>query len=82
MPGMMIGRSSIVGRDGLILADIGRGIGVLTLDVDLDQKRVTPFFFNEKYDRSLAVTASRRPEIYGDLVSSNYKERALRKIKV
>ncbi|MGH7598601.1 MAG: carbon-nitrogen hydrolase family protein, partial [bacterium] len=82
MPGMMIGRSSIVGRDGLILADIGRSIGVLTLEVDLDQKRVTPFFFNEKYDRTLAVTASRRPEIYGDLVDANYKKKALRKIEV
>jgi predicted amidohydrolase len=81
MPGMMIGRSSIIGRDGLILADIGRSIGVLTLDVDLAQKRVTPFFFNEKYDRSLAVTASRRPEIYGDLVEAGYKKNALKKIK-
>jgi predicted amidohydrolase len=80
MPGMMIGRSGIVGRDGLIIADIGRSIGVLTHDIDLDHKRVTQFFFNEKYDRTLAVTASRRPEIYGDLVSSNYKEKALRKI--
>lgn len=80
MPGMMIGRSGIVGRDGLILADIGRSIGVLTLDVDLDQKRVTQFFFNEKYDRTLAVTASRRPEIYGNLVETNLKENALQKI--
>jgi hypothetical protein len=46
----------------------------------LDQKRVTQFFFEQKYDRTLAVTASRRPEIYGDLVESSYKERALRKI--
>ncbi len=81
MPGMMIGRSGIIGRDGLILADIGRSIGVLTLDVDLDQKRVTQFFFNEKYDRTLAVTASRRPEIYGDLVEASYKEKALRRTK-
>ena len=82
MPGMMIGRSSIVGRDGLIVADIGRNIGVLTHDIDLDQKRVTQFFFNEKYDRTLAVTASRRPEIYQDLVDSSYKEEALRKINL
>lgn len=81
MPGMMIGRSSIVGRDGLIIADIGRSIGVLTHDLDLAQKRVTQFFFNEKYDRTLAVTASRRPEIYGDLVESVYKEKVLQKLK-
>ncbi len=81
MPGMMIGRSSVIGRDGLILADIGRGIGVLTLDVDLEQKRVTPFYFNEKHDRTLAVTASRRPEIYGDLTDCSYKETALQRIR-
>ena len=80
MPGMMIGRSSIVGRDGLIIADIGRSIGVLTHDLDLDHKRVTQFFFNDKYDRTLAVTASRRPEIYHDLVAVNYKEKMLQKL--
>ncbi len=80
MPGMMIGRSSIVGRDGLIIADIGRSIGVLTHDLDLDHKRVTQFFFNDKYDRTLAVTASRRPEIYGDLVKYVYKEKVLQKL--
>lgn len=80
MPGMMIGRSSIVGRDGLIIADIGRSIGVLTHDLDLDHKRVTQFFFNDKYDRTLAVTASRRPEIYLDLVAVNYKEKMLQKL--
>ena len=80
MPGMMIGRSGIVGRDGLIIADIGRSIGVLTHEIDLAQKRVTQFFFNEKYDRTLAVTASRRPEIYQDLVDVNYKEKTLQKL--
>lgn len=80
MPGMMIGRSGIVGRDGLISADIGRSIGVLTHDLDLAQKRVTQFFFNEKHDRTLAVTASRRPEIYQDLVNITYKEKTLQKL--
>jgi predicted amidohydrolase len=81
MPGKMIGRSSVVGRDGLILADLGRGIGVLTYDIDLGEKRVTQFFFDEKYDRTLAVRASRRPEIYGELVSKKTKEQALWLIK-
>jgi len=81
MSGKMIGRSSVVGRDGLILADLGRGIGVLTYDIDLAEKRVTQFFFNEQYDRTLAVMASRRPEIYGELVSKKTKEQALRLIK-
>jgi predicted amidohydrolase len=80
-PGKMIGRSGVIGRDGGILAEIGREIGVITCDVDLDRKRVTEFFFSEKFDRTLAVTASRRPELYRDLVNARLKENALRKIQ-
>jgi predicted amidohydrolase len=80
MPGKMIGRSSVIGRDGLVLADMGRSIGLLTYDLDLSAKRITPFYFNEKYDRTLAVTASRRPELYGDLVDEKAKKRALQEI--
>jgi len=80
MPGKMIGRSSVVGRDGLVLADMGRSIGLLTYDLDLSAKRITPFYFNEKCDRTLAVTASRRPELYGDLVEEKAKNRALQEI--
>ena len=81
LPGKMIGRTSVVGRDGLILADLGRAIDLLTYDLDLDDKRITPFYFDKKYDRTLAVIASRRPEIYGDLVSPATKERALKVIR-
>lgn len=80
-PGMMIGRSSVIGRDGLILADLGRRIGVLTYDIDLDAKRLTPFYFNENLDRSLAVTASRRPEVYQELVSLHHKRKALNRLR-
>jgi predicted amidohydrolase len=80
MPGKMIGRSSVIGRDGLVLADMGRHIGLLTYDLDLGAKRITPFYFNEKYDRTLAVTASRRPELYGDLVDEKAKKKALKEI--
>lgn len=81
MPGKMIGRTSLVGRDGLILQDLGRSIGLLTYDLNLDEKRITPFFFNEKHDRTLAVIASRRPELYGELVVEGAKKKALRQIK-
>jgi predicted amidohydrolase len=80
MPGKMIGRSSVIGRDGLVLADMGRSIGLLTYDLDLSAKRITPFYFNENHDRTLAVTASRRPELYGDLVEEKAKQKALREI--
>ncbi len=81
LPGKMIGRSGVVGRDGLVLADIGRGIGVLTFDIDLNQQRITHFFFTEKFDRTTAVMASRRPEIYGELTETTSKQNALRRLK-
>jgi predicted amidohydrolase len=81
LPGKMIGRTSVVGRDGLILADLGRAIDLLTYDLDLGDKRITNFFFDKKYDRTLAVTASRRPELYGDMVNQEIKETALTEIQ-
>jgi predicted amidohydrolase len=81
MPGKMIGRSSVIGRDGLVLADMGRSIGVLTHDLDLGQPRITEFFFQGKIARSLGVTASRRPELYKDLVKAAIKKRALRLVE-
>jgi predicted amidohydrolase len=73
MPGKMIGRTSVIGRDGLVLADLGRRIGVLTFDLDLATRRVTPFYFNKPIDRTLAVIASRRPELYRDLADESYQ---------
>jgi len=69
----MIGRTSVIGRDGLVLADLGRSIGVLTIDLDLANRRVTPFYFNTPMDRTLAVIASRRPELYRDLADESYQ---------
>lgn len=80
-PGKAIGRTSIIGRDGLVLADLGRRIGILTMDLDLKPGRVTQFFFNEAYDRTTAVMASRRPELYYDLVDPRPKELALKRIR-
>jgi predicted amidohydrolase len=81
MPGKMIGRTSLVGRDGLILADLGRSIDLLTVDLDLDTKRISNFFFDRPHDRALAVVASRRPEIYQDLVDLQAKRNALERIR-
>lgn len=79
-PGKAIGRSGMIGRDGGILADIGRSIGVITCDINLDEKRVTEFFFTEKIERTLGVQASRRPELYGDLADIRIKEDALKRV--
>jgi predicted amidohydrolase len=80
-PGKAIGRTSIIGRDGLVLADLGRRIGILTMDLDLKPGRITQFFFNEAHDRTTAVIASRRPELYYDLVDPRPKELALKRIR-
>lgn len=77
MPGKMVGRTSIIGRDGLILADAGRGIGMVTRDLDLDRQRITHFFFERKFGRTIAVQASRRPELYKDLAQPSFQKRAL-----
>jgi len=82
MPGKAIGRTSIIGRDGLVLADLGRRIGILTMDLDLKPGRITQFFFNEAHDRTTAVIASRRPELYYDLVDPRPKELALKRIRL
>lgn len=80
-PGKMIGRSGIIGRDGGILCEAGRGIGVVTGEVDLAGQRVTEFYFPFPSDRTLAVQASRRPELYADLARTEIRDRALRKLQ-
>jgi len=81
LPGKMIGRTSVVGRDGLILGDLGRQIGLLTVDLDLNGERRTEFYFDRKLDRTLAVVASRRPELYGELVDQRPKRAALQSLR-
>jgi predicted amidohydrolase len=73
----MVGRSGFVGRDGIILGDLGRDIGTLSADLDLERKRITHFFFERSFDRTIAVKASRRPELYRDLAETKYRDTAL-----
>ena len=80
-PGKMIGRSGIIGRDGGILAEKRREIGVVSCTLDLNRKRLTEFYFPEKLDRTLAVRASRRPELYQDLASIRLKQEAEEEVR-
>ncbi len=80
-PGKMIGRSGIIGRDGGILCEAGRGIGVVTGEIDLAGQRVTEFYFTFPVDRTLAVQASRRPELYADLTQPEIRNNALAKLQ-
>jgi predicted amidohydrolase len=81
MPGKMVGRSSVIGRDGMILGDLGRKVGVLTMDLDLHVGRVTHFFFEKAYERTAAVKASRRPELYTDLTNQRLRDEALERLQ-
>ncbi len=81
LPGKMTGRTSVVGRDGLILADLARRIDTLTFDLDLSRGRVTQFFFNTPFPRTEAVIASRRPELYTTLGESESKNRMLERLR-
>ena len=62
---------------GHVLADAGRGVGMVTQDLDLERQRITHFFFEKKYGRTAAVTASRRPELYADLARTVFTRKAL-----
>lgn len=81
MPGKMIGRTGVVGPDGLIIADLGRRIDVLTADLDLGRGRKTQFFFNAPLNRTDAVIASRRPELYTILTDTGTRERRLARLR-
>ena len=82
-PGMMLGRSGVIGPDGSILAEASRYVEVLTREIDLDRKRISNFHFggDELCERTLAIMASRRPEVYGELVKTEHRDRALEEAK-
>jgi len=68
-PGVMVGKSCVVGPDGTILADLGRFTGVVVREVDLD----APECGEVTHGGEVGVLrdmrfADRRPETYGALV--------------
>jgi predicted amidohydrolase len=68
-PGMLIGRSSIIGPDAMITADAGRYPGIALARIDLDAPRVaTSFTRDGDYVWQVDMFNDRRPETYEPLV--------------
>ncbi len=64
-PGMITGRSGIVAPDGLIIAEMGRKIGVVTAEVDLDKPRIAHCFTMEgEHEFKKDMLRDRRPDTY------------------
>ena len=68
-PGMLIGRSSVIGPDGTILADAGRHVGMALADVDLDDPRIAADFTRQgDYVWRIDMLNDRRPKTYTPIV--------------
>ncbi len=68
MPGMCLNRSSIIGPDGIFLADRGRYRGVALAELDLDRPRMVLSGVNYR-DK---IWNHRRPDTYGELATYGY----------
>lgn len=88
-PGMILGRSGVIGPDGVILSSAGRYVGMVVTEIDLDKPRLAHSFgWNEDNDFWTTVLADRRPDAYGPISAPAYlipaeppharKERAVR----
>ena len=69
MPGIIMGRSGVIGQDGLWLVSAGRLAGVASTMVDLDQPRwVRCFGVSGQANYREQAMARRRPDLYSPLV--------------
>lgn len=88
-PGMILGRSGVIGPDGQILSNAGRYVGMVISEVDLDKTRLAhSFAWNEDGDFWTAVLADRRPDVYGAITDPSLvipavtpSERSLRAVR-
>ncbi len=72
-PGMTLGRSGVIGPDGLVLSSAGRYVGMALTTVDLDRPRLAhSFSWREENDYWTSVLADRRPDAYGPLTDPAY----------
>jgi len=64
-PGLIQGRSGIVGKDGFIITEVGRDEGVATAEIDLNQPRITRYFTRPGAHRLWQeMKKDRRPQAY------------------
>jgi predicted amidohydrolase len=67
-PGMLIGRSSIIAPDGMILADAGREVGIALARVDLDAPRIAHDFTRSgEHVWRDDMLRDRRPDTYSPI---------------
>jgi predicted amidohydrolase len=70
-PGMLIGRSSIIGPDAIVLADAGRQVGIALAQIDLDAPRIAHDFTREgEYVWRDDMRRDRRPDTYTAITRS------------
>jgi predicted amidohydrolase len=68
-PGMQLGRSGVIGPDGVALSSCGRSIGLSVATVDLDAERIAHgFSWGDEGPFRADMLADRRPDTYGALV--------------
>lgn len=67
-PGMMIGRSCIIDRDGTIIADLGHKTGIVTVNINLKKPRLMecPGGIGDVNIREFMLE-DRMPETYSDI---------------
>jgi predicted amidohydrolase len=72
-PGMIIGRSGVIGPDGLILSNAGRYVGMSVVSIDLDRPRIAhSWTWSEDDDFRQSFMADRRPDAYAPLADPSY----------
>ena len=71
-PGMMVGYSSVVGPDGLILVNAGRYPGIAMTEIDLDQPRILhDFTYDGEREYKSDMLNDRRPDTYTAITRPN-----------
>jgi predicted amidohydrolase len=64
-PGMVLGRSGVIGPDGLVLSSAGRGVGMSLATIDLEQPRLAhSFTWGDDAEFRAEMLADRRPRAY------------------